>query len=145
MDNFASSGTDATGNAGSNAVAGNAAKNIIDRGASKDALNGGGGDDVAIGGLSRDELTGGLGADDFKFRSVPETGKDLDRDVIKDFHRGIDDIDLKSIDTKADSAGVGSRLSFWQGRCVHRHQGRELRWYQITQADFILQGRERQG
>ncbi len=124
----------ATGNAAANVITGNAAQNILDGGASKDALNGGGGNDVVIGGLGRDQLTGGLGADDFKFKSLSEIGKGLTRDVIKDFQRGIDDIDLRSIDTKAGLAGDQAFVFLPAKGAAFTGTKGELRWFQIELA-----------
>lgn len=68
----------------------------------KDTLNGGDGDDVLIGGLGQDTLTGGAGRDVFRFESRLDSGTvNSTRDVITDFTRGQDRIDLSAIDANS--------------------------------------------
>ncbi len=80
-----------------------------------DVLNGRGGDDVLaggagahvlIGGRGTDVLTGGTGADDFVLDAAKESGLGVhQRDVIKDFAKGQDDIGLTSIDANGTVDG----------------------------------------
>ena len=84
-----------TGNALANVLAGNAAAN---------ALNGGAGDDQLFGGAGSDRLTGGLGADVFLF-AQGSSGRGAARDVVLDFARGIDRLDLRAIDADTLHAG----------------------------------------
>lgn len=69
-----------TGNDGANTLNGNSGKNII------------------TGGLGYDTMTGGTGADVFLFKSEGGVWFN-DPDVITDFTRGVDKIDLSGIDT----------------------------------------------
>ena len=88
-----------TGNAFNNTLTGNASANILNGLAGNDAINGGGGIDILIGGAGKDTLTGGLGNDIFDFNAYSEMGLGASaRDVITDFVRGQDRIDLSSID-----------------------------------------------
>jgi Ca2+-binding RTX toxin-like protein len=69
-------------------------------------LSGGAGDDVLRGGLGRDELTGGAGADRFRYYSTGESGATAaTRDVVRDFRRGEDHLDLSQMDASAGRAG----------------------------------------
>jgi len=82
----------ATSGSGNDKLIGNDAGNTLDAGAGDDNLTGGGGNDRLIGGSGTDSLTGGTGSDTFVFASGDSTG--LGRDVIADFEKGLDRIDL---------------------------------------------------
>ena len=71
-----------------------------------DTLNGGTGNDLLIGGAGRDILTGGADADTFRFESIFDspTGATT-RDVITDFLRGVDRIDVSAIDANFYASG----------------------------------------
>jgi Ca2+-binding RTX toxin-like protein len=74
-----------------------------------DVLNGLSGNDVLVGGTGRDTMTGGLGNDKFLFSTAAEAGNGTNattgRDVITDFVRGQDLIDLSGIDANAALGG----------------------------------------
>jgi hypothetical protein len=57
------------------------------------------------GGLGKDTLTGGAGADRFDYDSLQDSVVGTGRDIITDFTRGQDRIDLAGIDANAGSAG----------------------------------------
>jgi Ca2+-binding RTX toxin-like protein len=103
-----------TGNRGDNFITGTSGKNTLrgERGA--DSLAGNGGDDVLIGGAGRDTLSGGNGRDTFTFAAVSDSGRtQLQADVISDFARGQDKINLRDIDA---FAGSGANDTFtWRG------------------------------
>lgn len=74
-----------------------------------DVLSGHDGQDTLIGGRGADSLWGGNGRDKFKFESVSDSPWPAsDHDVILDFQKGFDKIDLSAIDantaTAADNA-----------------------------------------
>ena len=72
------------------------------------------GDDTLIGGLGKDTMTGNEGADTFVFESILETGKTRStRDVISDFTRGEDMVDLTTID--ANVLVNGDQAFSWRG------------------------------
>jgi hypothetical protein len=72
------------------------------------------GNDVLIGGLGKDTMTGNEGADTFDFDSILETGKTrATRDVITDFTRGEDVVDLATID--ANALVDGDQAFIWRG------------------------------
>jgi Ca2+-binding RTX toxin-like protein len=65
---------------------------------------GGANSDRLIGGSGRDWLNGGSGADIFIFRNLSDSTLAAS-DIIEDFTRGIDKIDLSAIDANTKRAG----------------------------------------
>ena len=80
-----------------NLLKGNAGNNQLNGLGGNDWLDGGAGNDVFVGGSGRDVLVGGVGNDTFKFGGVNDSTLAL-KDVINDFTRGQDKIDLSAID-----------------------------------------------
>lgn len=78
-----------------------------------DSLNGGAGIDTLTGGLGRDMLTGGADGDFFDFNSIKDSRKGSSADVIVDFARGTDKINLGGIDAKK---GGGDNQFKWIGK-----------------------------
>jgi hypothetical protein len=81
-------------------------------------LNGGSGNDILNGGLGNDILTGGAGNDVFVYTSTLDSPSGANRDVITDFQRGFDRIDLSLIDSNPFNAvfGINPNDAFiWQG------------------------------
>ncbi len=109
-----------TGNALANTLTGNTAVNQLNGGAGNDTLNGNAGNDILIGGAGKDMLTGGAGHDVFKFNTLAESGLTATtRDVITDFVRGQDKIDLSTLDANTALAGnqaftglIGANVAF---------------------------------
>lgn len=101
------------GSAWADSLRGNNAANVIRGGegndsiygrSGNDTLDGGLGDDVLYGQAGRDVLTGRGGSDRFVFRSAGDSrGSAID--IVKDFHRGEDKIDLRPIDAKTTVGG----------------------------------------
>jgi len=96
---------DGTGNALGNVIRGNSGENRLDGGRGDDRLFGGDGRDVLIGGRGVDVMEGGKGGDTFLFRSGTDAGRGRNADVIRDFERGRDVIDLARIDANERRAG----------------------------------------
>jgi Ca2+-binding RTX toxin-like protein len=104
-------GTDAidgTGNSAANTITGNAAANHLagldgnDTLYGKDGadrLDGGAGNDILSGGTGADMLAGGSGNDRFDWNSIAETVDD----VVLDFTRGFDKLDLLGIDSNTST------------------------------------------
>ncbi|MEZ5923843.1 MAG: calcium-binding protein [Hyphomicrobiaceae bacterium] len=117
------------GGSGDDRIAGGAGNDVIAAGSGNDRISGGGGNDVIIGGSGIDRMTGGSGADDFVFTTTAQISKGVlgvfgvellapylgagHRDVITDFQKGIDDIDLSSID--ADTTRAGNQAFSFRG------------------------------
>ena len=78
---------------------------IIRGGFGSDSLQGGSGRDLLNGGAGRDFMTGGSGSDIFHFSGFSESAVGVTRDVITDFARGSDKIDLDLIDANASVSG----------------------------------------
>ena len=72
--------------------------------AGSDQLFGDAGNDVLLGGAGKDFLTGGAGSDIFKFNGTSESTT-VAFDVIQDFVKGVDKIDLSTIDANSLLAG----------------------------------------
>lgn len=85
---------------------GNASANRIEGGSGKNTLNGAAGNDILTGGKGADRLIGGTGLDDFDYNALKDSGlTTATRDVIQGFERGLDDIDLSSLDARTTQSG----------------------------------------
>jgi Ca2+-binding RTX toxin-like protein len=105
------------------------------------ALSGGGGNDRLMGGLGGDTLTGGAGADVFDYDALADSPVGVgSRDVITDFQRGLDDIDLRDID--ANTARSGDQSFRFIGTQEFRGREGEVRYVTVDQAgtanDFTI-------
>lgn len=90
-----------TGSAYSDTLIGSTGNNI---------LSGLGGNDRLTGGAGLDTLTGGLGADRFVYRALADSVTGANRDLITDFVRGSDRIDLSAIDAR--TGGINNAFTF---------------------------------
>lgn len=104
----------AVGGGGRDSLIGNSRANVLSGGGAADKLNGMDGNDTLIGGTGRDVLIGGGGADVFVFSSVADSRPLAGADVIRDFQRGADRIDLRQIDADPTVAG-NQALAFRSG------------------------------
>ena len=87
-------------------VIGSAFADTLTGNVAANAFSGGGGNDRLMGGLGGDTLTGGAGADVFDYDALADSPVGAgSRDVITDFQRGLDDIDLRDIDTNTARSG----------------------------------------
>ncbi|MFT3728883.1 MAG: calcium-binding protein [Terricaulis sp.] len=86
------------GNALSNQMSGNAGANTLTGNDGNDVLQGQDGDDVLIGGNGADVLIGGAGADTFVYQAASDSAAAA-HDIIKDFQKGVDLIDLSAVHT----------------------------------------------
>lgn len=96
---------DGTGNSLDNIVEGNRSDNVLKGWSGDDIVRGEAGSDAIMGGSGKDSLYGGYHADRFIFRSLDEAGIWGERDVIRDFTRDYDAIDLSQIDANTRVAG----------------------------------------
>lgn len=83
---------------GSDSLYGDSGNDTLMGGGGNDVLDGGSGDDVLVGGVGADRLTGGFGRDIFRFGGTDSRAKlpvyDTTGDLVTDFHRGEDRLDL---------------------------------------------------
>lgn len=94
------------GGSGRDNFSGEAGNDFLIGFSNNDRLNGGAGNDVLDGGTGVDTLIGGAGADRFDYNLLAESGLGAgNRDLIQDFQRGLDRIDLSTIDANANLAG----------------------------------------
>ncbi|MEZ9841099.1 VWA domain-containing protein, partial [Vibrio sp. 10N.261.51.C5] len=90
------------GSAGNDYLDGGQGNDGLRGGTGNDTVKGGAGEDILIGGLGNDILTGGSDDDIFKFVNQDTTSsrndiRDGERDVITDFTKGQDKIDLSEL------------------------------------------------
>lgn len=97
----------AWGGDGDDRVSGGDGDDSLLGGTGRDTIWGGNGSDRIWGAGGRDMLHGGEGRDTFVFRSTAEAGYGVERDVLLDFERSIDSIDLTGID--ADTVSLGDQ------------------------------------
>ena len=98
--------TTISGTSAADRLNGDSGNNFLDGKAGNDTLNGGAGNDTLYGGAGRDTMTGGAGNDVFLFKAASEMGTGPStRDVITDFSKGQDKIDLSAIDANTKLSG----------------------------------------
>ena len=96
-----------SGNAGADRLTGNAQANILIGQGGNDTLSGGAGADTLNGGAGKDVLYGGVDTsrDVFVFNQTTDSAVGSMRDVIHNFTRGTDVIDLRGIDAHTGMTG----------------------------------------
>ncbi|WP_354063690.1 M10 family metallopeptidase C-terminal domain-containing protein [Devosia sp. 2618] len=130
------------GTAGADKLVGTAGHDYLDGKAGNDTLSGGAGNDVLYGGAGRDVMTGGAGNDVFLFKSVAEMGSTgATRDVITDFTKGQDKIDLSGVDANTKTAGDQAFTFLTGDGQSFTHKAGELAWhYEAAQNRTVIQG-----
>ncbi|MCE6967094.1 M10 family metallopeptidase C-terminal domain-containing protein [Cereibacter sphaeroides] len=93
------------GGEGDDRLWGEGGKDHLVGGNGADTLVGGQAGDTLIGGAGRDRLIGQDGADVFVFASIADAGRGAGSDVIVDFVRGADRINLSAMDANAAQPG----------------------------------------
>ncbi|MFT3987270.1 hypothetical protein [Aestuariivirga sp.] len=93
------------GGDGNDTLTGGISDDVLLGGVGNDFLRGMLGEDTLRGGLGKDRLAGGADADTFVYGTIGEAGKGTAGDIILDFQRGTDIIDLSLIDADATLAG----------------------------------------
>jgi serralysin len=112
---------------------GNELGNVITGNDGADTLKGLAGADILIGSRGRDVLYGGSEADVFLFKSLTDTGTTSStRDVIADFRRDLDHIDLSAIDARSN-VGANDVFRFIDNRAFSGLSG-ELHYVSTTVA-----------
>lgn len=107
---------DIRGFGGQDTILGGGGNDRLDGGTGNDSLSGGDGLDTLIGGAGKDVLTGNAGNDTFDFNALSEMGiTSATWDVISDFVRGQDKVDLSTLDanvaTVANDAFSGTLIA----------------------------------
>ncbi len=113
------------GTSGADTLNGTAAADSITGGAGNDKINGGAGNDFIYGGAGTDTLTGGAGLDHFVFEWQSDSRPGATRDVITDFTRGADVVDLSHID--AVMATSANDAFSWIGQSAFSGAAGQLR------------------
>ena len=127
-----------TGNELANIITGGAGADKLLGLAGNDTLNGGGGNDSLTGGAGADVLSGGIGADRFIYATTSESGTTaLTRDVITDFQRASDRIDLSAID--ANSTIAANQAFVWRGINEFTAAGQLRMWFDASSDQTIIQ------
>ncbi|MET3899018.1 Ca2+-binding RTX toxin-like protein [Devosia sp. UYZn731] len=131
-----------TGTSGVDRLSGDARDNYIDGKAGNDVLNGNAGHDTLYGGAGRDVMTGGTGNDTFLFKAVSDMGTNASsRDVINDFVKGQDKIDLSGIDAIAKLTGDQAFSFLAQDNQLFTHKAGEVAWHiDAAHNQTVIQG-----
>jgi Ca2+-binding RTX toxin-like protein len=125
--------------AGDDVLAGGAMADRLNGGAGDDQLFGRGGNDTLIGGLGADTLRGGGGKDIFRFESAEDSGTGEDQqDIIVDFQRGFDKIDLSAID--ADKTTEDNQEFTFVGDAAFSSKAGELRSSVVGEGQWLVEG-----
>lgn len=130
------------GTSGVDRLTGDARGNYIDGKAGNDVLKGEAGNDTLYGGAGRDVMTGGTGNDTFLFKAVADMGRTAaTRDVINDFVKGQDKIDLSAIDANGKLTG-DQAFSFVAGdNQAFTHKVGEVAWHiDAARNQTVVQG-----
>ena len=102
------------GTAGADTLTGGTGDDTLSGLTGNDLLSGGDGADRLVGGLGKDTLAGGAGADLFAYNTRKESVVGANRDVVTDFVRGDDVVDLAGIDADTDGS-PGDQAFRWIG------------------------------
>lgn len=132
-----SSAINGAGNSLANSIIGNSASNVLSGNGGNDYLYAGGGKDTLSGGSGGDKLYGGTDglADAFVFTSASHSAVGAGRDVVYNFTRGADDIDLHTIDAVASTASTNEAFLF-SGKTAQAHSV----WFAVAGANVVVKG-----
>ncbi len=119
------------GGTGADTLYGGTGNDTLLGGAGDDILFGDSGNDILRGGAGYDRLTGGAGADIFYFEVADKT-----TDVITDFTRGADKIDLTGMDANTATAAIDAFTYVGAGQFTVGKAG-VLRWSTDGRNSFL--------
>lgn len=113
-------------------IKGGGGNDVLMGGRGSDALYGGAGNDILIGGHNSDYLVGGSGSDRFTYNSVGESQMPAEfyLDMIADFERGKDKIDLSPIDVSSGKSGDQSFT--FKGKAPFSGARGEVHYYTVA-------------
>ena len=124
------------GNRGANSLVGLDGNDKLLGGIGNDKLQGGNGVDVLLGGAGRDQLIGGAQRDIFDFNTLTDSSTtSATRDLIRDFARGLDDIDLSTLDA---ITGGGNNAFAFIGKAAFSEVAGQLRFVLFNQPGSSL-------
>lgn len=115
------------GGIGNDSLNGGAGNDTINGGTGNDTLIGGSGNDILVGGAGKDTMSDQTGNDIYRYFNTSESTVGAQRDVILDFTRGNDKLDLSSID--ADLSIVGNQPFTFIGNNNFTGTRGEVRFY----------------
>lgn len=128
-----------TGSLRDDVIIGGSGSDILRGQAGNDDLRGGVGSDQLTGGAGADRLTGGEGADVFIYAASTESGlTTATRDLILDFVRGVDRINLSAID--ASASATGNQAFVWRGTQALTAVGQLNMVYDAAANQTLIQG-----
>jgi Ca2+-binding RTX toxin-like protein len=125
------------GEAGNDRLFGGAGDDRLWGGDGNDYLAGEWGRDILVGGGGRDVFVGGSGRDVLDFDSIAQAGMGAARDVIADFARGQDKVDLSTID--ANLGRGGNQRFAWLGTAAFDGDAGDLRYRRVGD-NLVVQG-----
>lgn len=118
-----------------------AGTNVLEGTAGNDWLYGLGGDDRITGGMGKDTLSGGDGADTFVYASnLESTATAAGHDVIADFVRGQDKIDLSAIDANLLISGKQGFLFSGMGTATLSASPAQLKYFHLNGDTHLVGG-----
>jgi Ca2+-binding RTX toxin-like protein len=121
------------GGSGNDILVGSSGNDGLDGGSGNDQLRGDAGVDKLAGGSGRDSLFGGDGSDHFVFTSTSDSGSTTSTaDVIGDFTKGTDRIDLSAIDANTTSGGDQKFILDAKGSASSAVAKGHIGWYQVN-------------
>ena len=106
-----------------------------------DIYTGGAGVDIVTGAAGNDTITLGGGADDYILPTLAATGSNQEKDVIKDFVAGTDDIDVNftMVDDSTNNATVGDFLDVAGGAATTTITGnRTVTIFEFSHSNDLL-------
>ncbi|MCR6673591.1 VCBS domain-containing protein [Devosia ginsengisoli] len=128
------------GGTGDDYLLGGSGDDFIYGNGGSDQLVGGAGDDILWGGAGRDTLTGGDGADVFRFWNAEDSVRGGARDVITDFEKGVDKIDLSQYDANIEIDGPNQFFFRGSGTASRKEDAGFLKFYHENGKTFIVGG-----
>lgn len=133
------------GSQGSETIIGSTASNLLDGNEGNDTIDGGSGNDTLVGGAGTDTMTDGDGNDVYRFLSVTESNVGAgSRDILTDFTRSADDIDLSPIDSNLLTAGNQAFSFIGTGAFTGGGNG-EVRYFQFGSNTIVQVNRQGDG
>jgi hypothetical protein len=126
------------GGSGDDILWGLAGNDLLNGNSGNDLIYGDAGNDLINGGLGRDFLVGGGGNDVFAFATTADTGVSATtRDVIIDFVRGQDKINLSAIDANLSASGDQAFTFLATSGTAFTGAAGQLRWFKEDVAGTI--------